>query len=326
MSRTIADSQPLVSVIIPTHNRADLLPRAIKSVFNQTYDNYEIIVVDDGSTDDTGTVVKALCDDYDERLRFIRQINQGSCAARNHGLRLAKGEFVLFLDSDDLIAPDKLALQVEQIKRYPNVDFSIGKSVWVESDGKTIAEKQLPEPKEDFVTSQIESSWFLISAPLWRRSSLDMIGPWDERLPGGQDWEFHVRALLYGLNVSRCEEAIDYCRLHSGPRVTPKSWTGIPGLLACSVLWERVQRSEYAHNVTPARRAALWNKTLCAVYAVMNNDGQLATQRALTLLKESSWGWRRIVAYMLIASYWALGSLPARVFRKMKYRINQPLE
>ena len=322
----ITNSQSLVSVIIPTYNRVDLLPSAIKSVFSQTYDNYEIIVVDDGSTDDTGTVVKALCDDYDERLRFVRQINQGACAARNHGLRLAKGEFVLFLDSDDLIAPDKLALQVEQLKRYPNVDFSIGKTVWVKSDGKTIAEKQLLEPKEDFVISQIESSWFLTSAPLWRRSSLDTIGPWDERLSGGQDWEFHVRALLYGLNVSLCEEAIDYCRLHSGPRVTPKSWTGIPALLACSALWERVQRDEYANNVSPARRAALWHKTLRVVYAVMHNDGKLATQRALTLLKEISWGRRRIAAYMLIVSYWALGSLPARVFRKMKYRTNQPLE
>ena len=119
----------LVSVIIPTYNRATLVSRAIKSVFNQTYTNYEIIVVDDGSTDNTQAVLK----DYSDRIKYIYQENAGVSAARNRGIKEAKGKWVAFLDSDDIWMPAKLSRQVEILKKskskvsYTNIVWNWGK-------------------------------------------------------------------------------------------------------------------------------------------------------------------------------------------------------
>lgn len=103
----------LVSVIIPTYNRAHLIKRSAMSVLNQTYSNLELIIVDDGSTDNTEEVVKSL---DDERVIYIKQSNQGACAARNNGIDHAKGEFIAFQDSDDVWHLDKLEKQIKCLK------------------------------------------------------------------------------------------------------------------------------------------------------------------------------------------------------------------
>lgn len=103
----------LVSVIIPTYNRANLIKRSAESVLNQTYSNLELIVVDDGSTDNTEEVVKSI---DDNRVIYIKQSNQGACAARNNGIDHAKGEFIAFQDSDDVWHLDKLEKQVKCLK------------------------------------------------------------------------------------------------------------------------------------------------------------------------------------------------------------------
>ena len=112
-----SEDAPTVSVIIPTYNRAHLLPRALESVLAQTFEDLEVLVVDDGSTDGTEAVVTG----YDDRVRYLRQPqNAGVSAARNRGLREARGEFVAFLDSDDEWFPEKLARQVERFRELPD--------------------------------------------------------------------------------------------------------------------------------------------------------------------------------------------------------------
>ena len=103
----------LVSVIIPTYNRAGLIARSAQSVLNQTYDNLELIIVDDGSSDDTEDVVKKL---NDSRVIYIKQTNQGACAARNNGIARARGELIAFQDSDDVWHDDKLERQIKTMK------------------------------------------------------------------------------------------------------------------------------------------------------------------------------------------------------------------
>lgn len=112
-------SAPLVSVIVPTYNRAALLSAAVNSVLQQTYQNIEIIVIDDGSTDDTTEVMAQ----YGERVRYTRRPNAGVNAARNLGLKQARGEFVALLDSDDLWAPYKLELQVRLLRYFTDAGF-----------------------------------------------------------------------------------------------------------------------------------------------------------------------------------------------------------
>ena len=107
------DRKDLVSVIIPTYNRAHLIKRSAQSVLGQTYKNLELIIVDDGSTDNTEDVVKSL---DDERVVYIKQTNQGACAARNNGIDHARGEFIAFQDSDDVWHNDKLEKQINCLK------------------------------------------------------------------------------------------------------------------------------------------------------------------------------------------------------------------
>ena len=99
----------MISVIIPTYNRAKLLPRAVESVLNQTYQDIELIIVDDGSTDDTMEWVRGIKDD---RVRYAQLNHQGACAARNHGISIARGEYIAFQDSDDIWFMDKLEKQL----------------------------------------------------------------------------------------------------------------------------------------------------------------------------------------------------------------------
>jgi glycosyltransferase involved in cell wall biosynthesis len=125
---------PRVSVIIPTHNRRDLLRAAVDSALAQTYPDVEVIVVDDGSTDDTTTAMAQ----YAGRVVYLRQTNQGVAAARNTGIWAATGEYLTFLDDDDLIHPDKLALHIPFLEAER--DFGLSYSAWqqISEDGTRI--------------------------------------------------------------------------------------------------------------------------------------------------------------------------------------------
>jgi len=110
---------PTISVVIPTYNRAALLKEALESVFAQTYTDYEVIIIDDGSTDSTEEVISALLTEHPQ-LRYIKQANVGVSAARNHGIFEARGEWIAFLDSDDLWFPDKLEKQMAFLAEHPS--------------------------------------------------------------------------------------------------------------------------------------------------------------------------------------------------------------
>jgi len=109
-------SSPVVSVIVPTYNRQALLPRALDSVVAQTFDNWEIVLVDDGSTDGTEDVAARYREQLKERFTYIRQPNQGSSNARNHGMDACNGRFVAFLDSDDEFLPTKEITDYEYVQ------------------------------------------------------------------------------------------------------------------------------------------------------------------------------------------------------------------
>ncbi len=119
MSREEAD--PSISVIIPTYNSASIVGEAIESALNQSYPPDEVVVVDDGSTDDTG----AVCRRFGDEVHYIRQDNARASAARNHGIALAHDRWLAFLDADDLWEPDKLELQLAGLRQHPEADFSV---------------------------------------------------------------------------------------------------------------------------------------------------------------------------------------------------------
>jgi len=186
--------EPLVSVIIPTYNRAEYVCDAIESVLNQTYKNIEIIVVDDGSTDDTKEWIKKYLSS--SKLKYIYQENRGVSSARNTGIKIAKGEYLAFLDSDDLFLPKKIELQVKEFKKSP---LSVGIIfTGVVESGETI---YIPRARTRF--EAINKLNLLIkyksafSTNLHRKVVFEKVGLFDENLRLKEDIEFLWRALKY---------------------------------------------------------------------------------------------------------------------------------
>ena len=128
-------STPRVSIIVPTHNRAKLIGRAIDSVVRQTFPDWELIIVDDGSTDETGQVIESYRGRIGERLVYLTRQQGGSSAARNTGIERARGEFVAFLDADDEFLPHKLARQLELFELEPGLDFVYSDYAFVDLNG-----------------------------------------------------------------------------------------------------------------------------------------------------------------------------------------------
>lgn len=171
----------LVSVIIPTYNRAGTIAAAIRSVQEQTYAPVEIIVVDDGSTDDTRSVMAG----FGEAVTYVRQPHTGQPAAtRNAGLRVARGVFCALLDSDDLYLPDKLALQVAALSVHPDVGLVYSDGRFFRHDPAQPAGRVLdglPSPSGDVFPELLRGNFLSTPTVLIRRLCLDAVGLFDER-------------------------------------------------------------------------------------------------------------------------------------------------
>lgn len=188
----MSQKRPLISVIIPTYNRAHLVGRAIQSVLNQTFQDFEIIVVDDGSTDNTEEVVRAF---NDPRIHYIRHKgNYGASAARNTGIRVAKGEYVAFLDSDDEWSPTKLELQVRAFRALDDsYALVFGCIEHVDEEGVPIAIGKLPMSHSLFHQLLRRNVLGSCSGAMIRKSVLSEVGGFDERLPARQDLDLWLR-------------------------------------------------------------------------------------------------------------------------------------
>ena len=183
----------LVSVVVPTYNRAELIPETLEAIAAQTYEPVEVVVVDDGGSDNTEEVVKDR-----PGVMYIRQENAGAPVARNTGILASRGEFIQFLDSDDLIAPAKLAEQVARLQACPDTRIVYGDSyrfVHPERDSIRTRVEGAPRDKLKWHLGSLRALC-LAAAPLWRRSEVARVGPWDARLSSGQDWDYMLRGLL----------------------------------------------------------------------------------------------------------------------------------
>ena len=193
--------KPMVSVILPTYQRADRIERAIRSVLEQTFGNFELIVVDDGSTDDTESVVKAIRDD---RIKYVKQMNAGACAARNAGLSLAKGRFVAFQDSDDAWKPRKLERQLHRLFST-KADVAFHKLDYSKSDGTRIL---IPKRIGDGRVSLRDDLFGTGTQTILARKAVFDEERFDESLPRLQELEWLVRILEKGFVVECVDEGL----------------------------------------------------------------------------------------------------------------------
>ncbi|HTW94941.1 MAG TPA: glycosyltransferase family A protein, partial [Tepidisphaeraceae bacterium] len=204
-------SDPLVSIIIPARNRSALLPETLASISRQTVPYWQAIVVDDGSSDATDATMARLCHD-EPRFSFLtrQSARAGADACRNQGLSACTGEFVVFLDSDDLLAPACLEHRLRVLQSDKNLDFAVSYAEYFQFHPGDMRRLHNVATDEDPIDRFLHLDYpWQTAGPMWRRRALARLGPWDENLPSWQDWEFHLRALIGGVKYRWLPE-IDY--------------------------------------------------------------------------------------------------------------------
>jgi glycosyltransferase involved in cell wall biosynthesis len=182
-------SSPLVSVIIPTYNRSSLVREAVDSVLKQTFKDFELIVIDDGSTDGTA---KAL-DPYKGRLVYCFQNNRGVSAARNQGLRMARGPWIAFLDSDDYWLPEKLETQIHFFSQTPQALICQTEEIWIRNGRRLNPLKKHKKFSGDIFAPSLLLCLVSPSAVMMRRDLFDRVGYFDEALPACEDYDLWLR-------------------------------------------------------------------------------------------------------------------------------------
>ena len=205
---------PLVSILIPSYNAAKWIAQTLDSALAQTWANTEIIVVDDGSHDDSAAIVAR----YTHRgVRLVTQANRGASAARNRALAEARGDFIQFLDADDLIAPDKIALQMQRLLAASPGHIASGP--WARFTNDPSAASFISEPVWrdmsgiEFQLLHYEAGWMMQPASwLCPRPLLDNAGPWDETLSLNDDGEYFSRVMIASAGILFCPEARTYYR------------------------------------------------------------------------------------------------------------------
>ena len=237
---------PVVSVVIPTYKHAEHVLETLDSVFAQTFTGYEIVVVNDGSPDDTAERLRPLAEAG--RIRYFEQPNAGQSSARNRGVAAAGGEFIAFLDDDDLWPPDKLGWQVEALRAHADWTAVAGEAGLIDADG-TRHEPQLGTAGTRLLTLDAFFSGNQMKSPgqaLVRRTALQAAGGLDAAIWGSDDWDLWMRLAAQGPVVM-----LDQCALYYRTHATNAShnvermfWSGVHVVGKNLALVSRARRFE----------------------------------------------------------------------------------
>ncbi len=236
---------PFVSVIIPTYNRWPMLCDAIESVLGQSYKDFELIVVDDGSKD--GTVEKLMS--YSSALRVLSQLGRGVAAARNIGVRWSSGRYLAFLDSDDLWEPGKLETQVAFMEAHPEIQICQTEEIWIRNGVRVNPKKKHRKPSGDIFRASLDLCLVSPSAVMMTRELMERLGGFDEVFIVCEDYDLWLRIAVdtpvplipeplvlkrggHGDQLSRSTWGLDRFRamalqklLRSGLRGERRTWT-----------------------------------------------------------------------------------------------------
>ncbi|MGK0185205.1 MAG: glycosyltransferase involved in cell wall biosynthesis [Verrucomicrobiales bacterium] len=276
------NSHPLVSILIPCYNSEAYLAEALDSALAQTYTNVEVIVVDDGSSDDSTEVLSS----YGDRIRWKSIPNGGACAARNEALKLAKGNFIQFLDADDLLMPDKIARQLPLLL---NGDYDLvfcRGTIFGDGKPERAQKREIlsPENKDPFAYCLRQGLSTL--APLHSRHILDQIGGFRAGVQFAQEYDMHIRLMAAGARILFRDELL--CRVRHHPSDARISQSSRPAGALLRILLELtdelMRRPHY--QMTKQRCRAL--ASLIAQHAVYayRNGAQSLPARAFHLAQK----------------------------------------
>ncbi len=202
---------PTVSIIVPVHDRLELLDETLDSIRGQTYRHTETIIVDDGSAPSAARALDALAD---PRVRIIHQPNQGLACARNTALAHARGRFIQFLDSDDLLHPRKLSHDVNWLERHPDVDLITGPALRFTGSTRSSRPVDSAWPFREFLPAILAGNPMPVHAPLLRRAVLPPAPHFDPALSAAEDWDFWLTLALRGARAAFVPGARTYYRSH----------------------------------------------------------------------------------------------------------------
>lgn len=280
----------LVSVIVPSYNRARFIGRCLESVISQSYRPIELLVIDDGSTDKTEEVVrgvKAKADAEAVELVYFRQNNRGAPSARNQGLMQSCGEFIQYLDSDDILHPRKLEVHVAALEKWPKCDY-----VWSKHD-EFDAERAYPQFEDCNPEVVVEASSFIeqlgvfeatgnVWSGLYRRSICQIVGPWNELLKRWQDLDYQMRLTCLAPPSRYVDVALVSMGNHGDKRIQSlqHQMDGIEGGLVSLRYMEKTLDAFQVPKRTVARKSVA-NFYLGTAKLAMQYEVGDAAQRAL---------------------------------------------
>jgi GT2 family glycosyltransferase len=269
ISETHVDRNPAVSVIIPAYNTARYIGEAIDSVLAQTYSDYEIIVINDGS-EDTEELERVLAA-YTGRIVYLEQENRGSSAARNAGLRVARGRYIALLDSDDVWEPEYLAVHVETLERDPSVDIVFPNARLFGNttlEGKTYMDMVPVEGEVTFVRliSGRCNVWGGVTA---RREAFVRAGGFDEELGTAEDLDLWLRVLRQGGHITYHRRVLAHYRKRDG------SHTSQPVVLWLNFL-KLLGKLDKLPDLTDAERAVIEESRLYTLARLRVHEGKQA--------------------------------------------------
>ena len=304
------DMRPLISIVVPAYNTAPWIGEAVQSALGQSISGIEVIVIDDGSSDDTYAVVSSI---RDPRLRVVRQENAGLCAARNAGIRLSSGPYVGFLDSDDVWMPHKLREHVSVLDSRPDVDLTFSWSAIVAEDGTpaghVVKARAGATTLEDILTLDPINNG---SCVVLRREALDRAGPFDTGLRACTDHDMWLRiARLRPANAWCIPQPLTCYRRRSG-QIT-KSWR--LARTETTKVMQKLRVLEPGLGPSVWRRAESANRAGYAFMAYEGGEAGQALRLAAPQMLYRPWTMRK---WSLLAAIVARLLLPARLFHLFK--------
>jgi len=203
----------LVSIIVPCYNQALYLNECLQSVLNQSYTNWECIIINDGSEDETTSIATSWCE-KDNRFIYIEQENKGVSIARNNAITKSKGTYILPLDADDYISKNYLEFCTKEIEKNKNIELVYGNCI---KFGEEQGEWNLPS----YSYERLLQYNMIFCTSLFKRSSFDKVGGYDEKMVNGlEDWEFWIRLLKHRGEVVNIKECDFYYRIKEVSRNT----------------------------------------------------------------------------------------------------------
>ena len=216
----------MISFICPTFNRASFLKFCVEPVVKFTDLPFEVLIVDDCSTDSTSEVVEQLQGRYGaEKIRYFRlNTNSGAQVARNRGIAEARGDFFMFVDSDDVVVPDGVLQVLGHLNAKPELDYAYGKVLMTDEALKPLPGKAPVGAAFENVPVEVAGYHWHTMGPIYRRRCIEKVGPWNLELTGSQDWEYQARVKLFGGQGEFVDVLLGYWRQHTGGRVGTRSF------------------------------------------------------------------------------------------------------